>query len=171
MIRRPPRPALFPYTTPFRSGQSGPATIRVTSPRPRPSGSWPNEPVGFSLIGDYGFGDVIPVTSDPIALGSSGWQAQWNPVGNGTLISDGGAAFSPSGVYQVKYPVGFVDGTAPSTVEHPLSTRTTELYCGFCWKPSNPFQSDPSGVDKIAFIWTPSGNTVLLYFVLSSNPM
>jgi len=151
-------------------GKSGTATITVTALPPPPSGSWPNEPVGFSLIGDYGFGDVIPVTSDPIALGSSGWQAQWNPVGNGTLISDGGAAFSPSGVYQVKYPVGFVDGTAPSTVEHPLSTRTTELYWGFWWKPSNPFQSDASGVNKIAFIWTPSGNTDLLYFDLSPNP-
>src|SRR2546430_13284389 len=47
----------------------------------------------------------------------------------------------PISVYQVKHPVGFVDGSAPSTVEFPLSPPLTELYWGFWWKPSNPFQS------------------------------
>src|SRR2546430_17656600 len=76
----------------------------------------------------------------------------------------------PISVYQVKSPVGFVDGSAPSTVEFPLSPPLTELYWGFWWKPSNPFQSHRSGVNKIAFIWTPSGSTDLLYFDLSPNP-
>src|SRR2546426_8499363 len=52
----------------------------------------------------------------------------------------------------------------------PLSPPLTELYWGFWWKPSNPFQSHSSGVNKIAFIWTPSGSTDLLYFDLSPNP-
>jgi len=55
-------------------------------------------------------------------------------------------------------------------VEFPLSPPLTELYWGFWWKPSNPFQSHRSGVNKIAFIWTPSGSTDLLYFDLSPNP-
>jgi len=156
--------------TATQGGPSGVASVTVSDGPPPSSGSWPNEPAGFSLISDYGFGDVIPVTNDPIALGSSGWQAQWNTAGNGTLIADAGAPVSLGGVYQVRYPMGFVDGTAPSTVEHPLPSRPTELYWGVWWKPSNPFQSDASGVNKIAFIWTPSGNTDLIYFDLSPNP-
>src|SRR5438128_1039458 len=114
-------------------GKSGIATLTVTIAPPPPSGSWPNEPAGFTVISDYGFGDVIPVTNDPIRLGSSGWLAQWNSLGNGTLISDGGAAFSPSGVYQVKYPVGCVDGTGPSAVGHLRSTRTPQSPWGCRW--------------------------------------
>src|SRR5438128_1138672 len=163
--------AVFGALSNAASGTTSGALPPPPPPPPPPSsGSWPNEPAGFSLISDYGFGDVIPVTNDPIALGSSGWRAQWNTAGNGTLIADAGAPVSLGGVYQVRYPMGFVDGTAPSTVEHPLPSRPTELYWGVWWKPSNPFQSDASGVNKIAFIWTPSGNTDLIYFDLSPNP-
>jgi len=133
-------------------------------------GQWPNEPQGFVPISDYGFDDTIPATDNAVPLGTSRWHVQWNPVGNGVRIADRGAPLSPPAVYQVKYPVGFVDGSAPSTVEFPLSPPLTELYWGFWWKPSNPFQSHRSGVNKIAFIWTPSGSTDLLYFDLSPNP-
>ena len=150
-------------------GKSGTATVTVAAVS-SPSGSWPNEPTGVSAISDYGFNDLVPATSDPIGLGGSGWSVLWNPVGNGSLIADAGAPFSPAGVYQVKYPTGFVDGSAPSTVEYVFGSRPTELYWGFWWKPSNPFQSDASGVNKIAFIWTPSGSTDLLYFDLAPNP-
>ncbi|HYU00594.1 MAG TPA: hypothetical protein VEK85_09475 [Gemmatimonadales bacterium] len=131
---------------------------------------WPNEPHGFTVISDYGFDDTIPATSDALTLGRSGWRVQWNPLGNGSRIADRGAPFSPPAVYQVKYPVGFADGAAPSTLEYTLSPHVKELYWGFWWKPSNPFQSDGSGVNKIAFLWTPSGRTDLLYFDLSPNP-
>jgi hypothetical protein len=151
-------------------GMSGPAGLTVTALPPPPSGSWPHEPSGFSLISDYGFGDPVPVSYNPLGLGTSGWNVQWNSLGNGSGISDPGAPFSAPGVYQVKYPTGFADGTAPSTVEYDFASRPTELYWGFWWKPSNPFQSDASGVNKIAFVFTPSGNTDLLYFDLSPNP-
>src|SRR6266516_288544 len=150
------------------AGQTGAATVIVTKPAPR--GTWPNEPSGLTLISDYGFDAVIPATYDPLQLGTSGWRVRWNPVGDGSRIVDPAELFSPPGVYQVRYPVGFGEGSSPSTLEYDFASRPTELYWCFWWKPSNPFQSHSSGVNKIAFIWTPSGSTDLLYFDLSPNP-
>jgi hypothetical protein len=151
-------------------GVTGSAGVAVTAPPPSSGGTWPNEPPGNTLINDYGFSDAVPVTSNPVSLGTSGWNAEWNPVGNGSLIPDNGAPFSPPAVYQVMYPTGFVAGSAPSTVYYLLSPQVPTLYWGFWWKPSNPFQSDASGVNKIAFLWTASGNTDLLYFCLTPGP-
>jgi hypothetical protein len=147
--------------------------LRIVQPvaaSDRSSVPWPNEPPEFRTISDYGFDDTVVATYDAVPLGRSGWHVQWNPVGNGTRIADRGAPLSPPAVYQVRYPVGFLDGAAPSTVEYTLSPHVRELYWGFWWKPSDPFQSDQSGVNKIAFIWTPSGKTDLLYFDVSPNP-
>lgn len=108
-----------------------------------------------------------------VLLGLSGWFVQWNPLGNGSRIADYQAPFSPPFVYQVKYPIGFVSGLAPSTLQFYLSPSTPELYWGFWWKLSRPFQSDRSGVNKIVFVWTQTavGNSPdLLYFDLTPNP-
>jgi hypothetical protein len=144
----------------------------IFSPSPR-AGPWPNEPSQFALISDYGFADPIPATPDELLLGVSGWYVQRNPVGSGSAATDQEAPFSPASVYQVKYPIGFVSGLTPSTLQYYLLPSRRELYWGFWWKPSNPFQSDGSGVNKIVFLWTQTvaGNsTDLLYFDLSPNP-
>lgn len=142
---------------------------------PPPSGDpWPNEPPNFVVISDYGFDDSVPATPDGVPLGQSQWWVQWNPFGNGSRAADAGAPVSPPRVYQVKYPTGFVSGLAPSTLQYNLpAPYARELYWGFWWKPSNPFQSDGSGVNKIAFIWTQTsvGNSAdLLYFSLTPGP-
>jgi uncharacterized protein YjdB len=151
-------------------GQSGPATLTVALLPPPPAG-WPNEPAGFTLLSDYGFDALVPATNQGDLLGG-GWRVWWNTAGRGTHALDATAPWSPADVFQVHYPIGFPSGLEPTMLEYlfPLPTRPTELYWGFWWKPSNPFQSDPSGVNKIAFIWTPSGKTDLLYFDLSPNP-
>lgn len=140
------------------------------SPR---AGSWPNEPPQFALISDYAFDDAIGVTADELQLGSSGWYVQRNPVGNGSLTTDSTAPLSAPSVYQVTYPIGFLSGLTPSTLQYYLIPGRRELYWGLWWKPSEPFQSDASGVNKIVFLWTQTvaGNsTDLLYFDLSPNP-
>lgn len=135
---------------------------------------WPNEPPNYVLISDYGFDDSIQATPNDAPLGRSNWWVQWNPVGNGSRAADGAAPVSPPFVYQVKYPIGFLSGLAPSTLEYYLrSPFARELYWGFWWKPSKPFQSDGSGVNKIVFIWTQSSLGIypdLLYFALVPGP-
>ncbi|HET9387141.1 MAG TPA: fibronectin type III domain-containing protein, partial [Gemmatimonadales bacterium] len=138
-------------------------------PPPSPSGGWPNEPAGLTLLSDYGFGDFVPATNQGDLLGQ-GWRIWRNTDGHGTLAQDAGAPQSPSGVFQVHYPIGWLSGYEPAMVEYNFNQPVTELYWGFWWKPSNPFQSDASGVNKIAFVWTPSGATDLIYFDLSPGP-
>src|SRR6185503_19500443 len=138
-------------------------------PPPSSGGAWPNEPAGFTLLSDYGFGDFVPATNRGDLLGS-GWRIWWNDRGLGTLAQDNAAPQSPTGVFQVHYPIGWLSGYEPTMAEYVFSPHVTELYWGFWWKPSNPFQSDASGVNKIAFVWTPSGATDLLYFDLSPGP-
>lgn len=140
---------------------------------PGRGGSWPHEPPQFTLISDYGFDDPIDVTADELPLGNSGWYVQRNPVGNGSQVSDATGPLSPPSTYQVLYPTGFLSGLTPSTLQYYLIPGRRELYWGIWWKPSDPFQSDASGVNKIAFLWTQtvSNNTTdLLYFDLSPNP-
>ena len=156
-------------------GVSGTAPLTVGASSPPPSGSWPDEPSGFTTLSDYGFTDSIPIAGNNlIPLGTSGWGVEWNPVGNGSQTFDSGAPFSPPDEYQVEYPIGFAESSAPSTLEYDFSTRTPEFYWGFWWKPSNPFQSHSSGVNKIAFIFTPEQSSStgmdLLYFDLVPNP-
>lgn len=143
-------------------------------PPPPPVNPWPNEPPGFVVISDYGFNDSVPATPDAALLGLSEWWVQWNPVGNGSRGADDAAPVSAPFVYQVRYPIGFLSGLAPSTLQYYLpSPFPRELYWGFWWKPSNPFQSDGSGVNKIAFLWTQTAGVSsadLVYFALSPGP-
>jgi hypothetical protein len=132
-------------------GVSGSAALTV-NPDPAPGTAWPNEPAGFTTVTDYRLGtDATAATYDPLSLGSSGWSVQWNPVGNGTVAVDPTAPV-PSAVYQVMYPSGWIDGSAPSTLNSPMFNNA-QVYVGWWWKPSNPWQTDPSGTNKIAFLW------------------
>jgi hypothetical protein len=132
-------------------GVSGGAALTV-NPNPAPGTAWPNEPAGFTTVTDYHLGtDAIAATYNPLSLGSSGWSVQWNPNGNGSASSDPTAPV-PSAVYQVMYPSGWMDGSAPSTLNSPMFNNA-QVYVGWWWKPSNPWQTDPSGTNKIAFLW------------------
>jgi hypothetical protein len=163
-----PTPGTYQVTA-SQSGGSLASSASVTV-LPTPSGgTWPNEPVGFTVLSDYDFGAPVPATNQGDPLGG-GWRDWWNTAGRGTRVLDNTAPLSPSFAYQFHYPIGFVSGLEPAMIEYVFPTRVQELYWGFWWKPSNPFQSDGSGVNKIAFVWTPSGSTDLLYFDLSPNP-
>jgi hypothetical protein len=158
-----------------RSGT--PAVARSCGDHARPSdGSWPNEPAGFVVLSDYDFGDPLADAAgatDGDTLGPTGWRVWRNEAGRGTRVVDSTAPLSAPYSFQFSYPVGFPSGRDPAMLECAFSSGLRELYWGFWWKPSSPFQSDGSGVNKIAFIWTPSvaGNaTDLLYFDLSPEP-
>jgi hypothetical protein len=150
-------------------GKSGTAAMTVTA-LPPPSGSWPNEPAGLTVLSDYSFTDPIPLTSADVAIpGGSGWMSIYNGNGYVSLVSDPTAPLSPASVLQIKYPTGFVAGSAPGTLYRNLPSPT-QLYVGFWWKPSAPWQGEPSNVNKIAFWWAGSGEMPLVMYGPPGGP-
>jgi hypothetical protein len=114
---------------------------------PASSGTWPNEPAGWTLINDH----------DMSGLNTGGW-ANVYPAditsGGISEVSDPGAPASPPSVWQFAYTTGFTAaGTAPAT-EWMTMVPTQALYVGFWWKPSNPWQGHESGVNKLMFLFT-----------------
>ena len=148
-------------------------------PSPSSNASWPNEPAGFRVVTDWGFDQDPPMAGDVSIPGSPSWSVVYGlPPGptRGWVqrSSDPGAPFSPPNVYEFVYPTGMVEGTAPSTVYYPSSDRglmarlglsssgsallgTGEVYVGFWWKPSSPFDVGPNG-NKIAFLFNGGGD-------------
>src|SRR5213080_542312 len=127
-------------------------------PQPAPSGTWPHEPSGASVIGDQGFNSLT--TGD-------GWTIADNTRGLGSVVSDGTAPFSPTGVLQYLYPVGFTGGTGPAAEWHGLP-GLSQVFVGMWWKVSNPWQGHASNVNKIAFLFPGSGGD--MYIAMYGTP-
>ncbi len=105
-------------------------------------GAWPNEPETFHAIGDQPFD----------AFGARGWNIIWNDSGWTRLARDPGAPFSPPGVAEMNYPVGFPGGIAPGTEFLDLP-RIRQLFVGLWLKVSDPWQGHTSNVNKIQFLF------------------
>ena len=124
-----------------------PALSTISAPPPPPSSAtWPNEPAGFTPLTDWPFNTVT----------GSGWNQN---TGNATIVPDGTAPLSPANVMQMPYPAGFVAGSAPDTVWRSLGVD--EMYFGFWWKPSNPWQDQTAG-NKIVFPDVGTNHTFLI---------
>lgn len=128
----------------------------------RPGGGWPNEPDGLTLLTDWGLDQEPPDAGDAFVGGSPGWgvvkpRGPAGPAGRVQRSSDASARMSPPYVYEMVYPEGMVEGYAPATLYYaPLGAR--EVYAGFWWKPSAPFDLGPNG-NKIAFLFNGGGDT------------
>ena len=156
-------------------------SIAACTPNLSPSSqqsSWPNEPEGLTLLSDWGFDQTPPLTGDVEIPGSPGWSVVYgtppDPIfGTVRLGADPAAPFSPPHVYDIEYPAGMVEGTAPTTIYFPrtlggIAGRARralsmdreglgwEVYVGFWWKPSAPFDLGPNG-NKIAFLFNGGG--------------
>jgi hypothetical protein len=121
---------------------------------------WPNEPLELTVLTDWGF-DQAPFTADDAPIpGSPGWSV-FNQLPPGSAQgwaergSDPTAPLSPSNVYDFVYPEGMVEGTAPSTIYY-ANFSVDEVYAGFWWKTSSPFDLGPNG-NKIAFLFNGGG--------------
>ena len=112
---------------------------------------WPNEPGGLTLISDYGFEDVLPVGVNAAV------DSQWfiNNAGLASRVLDTSAPASASFVGQWSYPVGFAGGDDPATM-YGMVGGGNEMYIGFYWKVSNPWQDHPVA-NKIAFQFAGGG--------------
>jgi hypothetical protein len=124
--------------------------------------SWPNEPAGLRVLTDWGF-DQPPPSAGDVPIGASpGWHIVFEPPplgprGSIALTSDDAAPASPPNVYDIVFPRGMIEGTAPATLYYE-NLATTEIYAAFWWKPSSPFDLGPNG-NKIAFIFNGGGAT------------
>jgi hypothetical protein len=141
------------------------------SPRPIPAGVfqgggisgdgslWPNEPAGLTVVSDGPF----------TVLNGNGWGGQRRQTTNGSGLSltrDSTAPLSPSTVLTFTYAVGYQGGSEPGVEFYHLPTPTPETYFGFWWKPSNPWQSHPSGVNKIAFLFPFTSGAGSMYIMM-----
>ena len=101
---------------------------------------WPNEPAALSGRSDQPFDQ----------LAGLGWD--WPAIVPGVvrIVDDPSAPLSPPHVLRFDYRPGFSGGGAPGLVDYPHS-GSPEVYAGFWWKPSEPWQNHPSNVNKLAF--------------------
>ena len=123
----------------------------VDQPIPRPDAKWPNEPPGLTVVSD-------------VALGmwtKNGWRCEGTGL---SMVTDQAASASQPGALVFTYGPGFPSGYAPGVAYLDLPTPTPETYFGFWWKPSDPWQSHPSGVNKMALLFpaTSAGGTIYI---------
>lgn len=111
------------------------------------STQWPNEPAGST-----------PVVDDPLSqLNSNGWTCYCADV---SVFSDPSAPLSGPSVAQYRYATGFQAGISPGNNYHSLP-NLKEIYYGFWWKPSNPWQNENmSNVNKITFLMSGDMNVI-----------
>jgi hypothetical protein len=145
------------------------AALAVVSPiltcdAHRPEAAWPHEPPELPLLSDYGFNDGLPVGS---GLSIDGHWHINNALSLAGQVTDFSAPASAPLVAQLIYPPGFADGSAPATIYiNPEPVR--EAYFAFVWKASNPFDSHPSQVNKIAFMF-PAGENGDIFIMMHRN--
>jgi hypothetical protein len=133
----------------------------ITGPGASP---WPNEPAGFTTLADWSYDQLVTKGNGKFARGANVWN-QKAGTGSATIVCDPSAPLSPQAVAQVNYPAGLLSGTEPWTLYFYLSPHGREYYTAFWWKASNPWEGDPSGINKITF-WQDSapasGNLVVM---------
>jgi hypothetical protein len=141
-------------------GESEPEPVQ----EPPPPGSFPNEPPGFRTLTEWAYNQVVTSSRGQFAHGSNVWN-QTPGAGAAAIVSDPDAPLSPPNVVQLTYPVGLLSGEAPWTLFINPLPPGREFYTAFWWKPSDSWQGDPSGINKITF-WQDaapaSGNLILM---------
>ncbi|HEY6785664.1 MAG TPA: Ig-like domain-containing protein [Gemmatimonadales bacterium] len=136
-------------------GHQGSSAVTVEPPK---GGSWPNEPANYQLISEQPF-DVLNL---------SNWNLQF---GTAVVIPDASAPFSPPDALEVVFPVGFVGGSAPGTMELTLPQPVHSMYVGIWWKPSNPWQGNDSNSNKIQYVFTnASGSAFMVMYGTPGGP-
>jgi len=133
--------------------------------------NWPNEPAGWTLISDMPFTVAFPSGSDDQPY-TDGWgiTGYSRPQMLVTRVNDGTAPLSSPWVAQFSYPTGFTDGTEPGDIYRDMAGGT-ELYVGFKWKVSNPWQQHPTA-SKICFVFLGGGGSGgQIFFGMWGTPM
>lgn len=119
----------------------------------------PNLPSGLPVISIYDFHEQIPGSQGDVALSDS-WHSIYNGQDNVTSVIDSTLGHS---VLQVKYPGGFVAGSAPGTLYRPLP-NVSKLYCAFRVKVSVPWQGNPDNVNKLVYFFAGNAGSMPIVF-------
>lgn len=125
--------------------------------------NWPNEPAGSTLITDQPF-----TTLPAIFPGTNGWVR----IPTVTLGNDPATPLSPPGTVIFTYPIGHLSGNAPGKLYFTPPANTQNLFIGYYWKPSNPWQGDTSFINKQAFVYQQQdqGFDELWSFIMKGPP-
>ena len=132
------------------------AAVAVAPARVPPGLPWPNQPAGFRTLTDESFNALI----------ENGWRVAQRQRTNGSGVAhadDSTAPQSPPGVVEFAYAPGFEGGSEPGAEFYDAVPPVRDGYFALWWKPSNPWENHaPSGVNKIAFVYTASGSSIVL---------
>ncbi len=134
---------------------AAPVVERAVNARP-----WPNEPAGFTVLSDGTMED---------ALVGKTWRILQRRTTNGSgagLTRDTTTGAKGSRLLQFTYAAGFPGGYEPAVVFYNPPTPVRETYFGFRWKPGNPWEPHPSGVNKIAFMFPATSSAGTLYLMM-----
>ena len=107
-----------------------------------------------------------PNVPDTLIPGSSVWRAR--TAGSGDiggwvqLGADANAPRTPPSLYSFVYPNGMVDGASPANIWTQLPDFN-EVYIGFWWKVSDPWQYHTVG-DKLGYLWAGANDMFLIQY-------
>ena len=140
---------------------------RAPVQEPPPPGAYPNEPATFTTLTEWGYSQLVTSGKGQFVHGLNVWN-QTPGAGVATIVNDPDAPLSPPSVAQLTYPVGLLSGEAPWTLFLNPSPAGREFYTAFWWKTSDPWQGDPSGINKITF-WQDAAPASANLIVMMNN--
>jgi hypothetical protein len=128
---------------------------------------WPNEPKGLNTLTDWPYDQLVSTASGAFTRGVNVWNGT-RGTGLAAVVCDLSAPLSPPAVAQFTYPAGLPSGTAPWTLYFVDSPPGREFYTAFWWKASDPWEGDPSGINKITF-WQDAAPASANLIVMMNN--
>lgn len=107
-----------------------------------------SEPSGYTLVSERQW-----------ATKGEGWLASSEVTsGNYTIEPDPTAPSSPMGIGRMTYPVGFVGGSAPSTIERTVGSGYRNVFLQFWCKWSSNFQGHSTSTNKVIHLFIAAQN-------------
>lgn len=118
--------------------------------------AWPNEPSGSTLISDHSF----------TTRNADGW-IDYSDI---PIVQDTGGPLSPPDVASFNYPIGFPGGGSPGQINLE-GLNLSDIYVGFWWQVSKPWQGHTSLINKILYIFTsPGGHLIPIMYGANGGP-
>jgi hypothetical protein len=148
-------------------GGCDPGALAIVSADPQGPGPWPNEPPGFTTVTDWPYDQLVTMRDGGSARCPSAWNQRAGP-GSAGIVRDSSAPLSGPNVAQFVYPAGMPSGSTPWTLYFNDAPAGREYYTAFWWKASNPWQGDPSGINKITF-WQDAAPASANLIVMMNN--
>jgi len=138
-------------------------TFSTTSINVQVQNTWPNEPLGLTVVTDYDLVPVpIPVTQSEVALTNS-WISIYNGRGLLKKDSDSTEPVTPPSVLRCDFPIGFTGGEGPGTLARSLP-GFRRIYGGFSVKVLSPWQGHNTSVNKLSYFVVNGGSCPLVFY-------